>query len=269
LVHSELETKKGKIEIEKYLKNNYRGYISLKEGIEAILNRSTEKVSVPNELMLTLIEREIDKHQGKSMFIDGFPRTLDQVSYSLFFRDLIGHREDPDLFVLIDIAESIIDQRFKTRVVCPNCGIPRNPKLALTSNIEYDKREKKFYLRCDNPDCGSRARLVPKEGDNLGIEPIRQRLIEDEKILRLAFDLYGVPKILLRNHIPVKVARKYFDDYEITPEYGFKWNSRAEKVEVLEKPWIIKDDNGVDCFSLLPAPVVTVMIKEIAEVLGV
>jgi len=268
-VHSELITKKGRYDIEDYLKKNYRGYISVKDGIEAILQRSTEKVSVPNEVMLTLIEREIDKHEGKSMFIDGFPRTLDQVSYSLFFRDLIGHRDDPDLFILIDIAESIIDERIKTRVVCPNCGIPRTPKLALTSKIEYDKEEKKFYLLCDNPDCGSGARLVAKEGDNLGIEPIRSRLVQDEEILRQALILYGVPKVLLRNHIPVSEARKYFDNYEITPEYSFKWNSKAEKVDIMEKPWIIKDDNGIDCFSLLPAPVVLVMIKQLPEVLGI
>jgi adenylate kinase family enzyme len=268
-VHIDLETKEGRKSIEGYLKKNYRGYISVNEGIEAILNRSTEKVSVPDEVMLCLIEREIDKHRGKSMFIDGFPRTLDQVSYSLFFRDLMGHRDDPDFFVLIDIAESIIDQRIKTRVVCPKCGIPRSTKLAMTSKIEYDKKDKKFYLLCDNPECGSEARLTPKEGDNLGIEPIRPRLEQDEEILRRAFSLYGVPKILLRNHIPVNEAKEYFDGYEITPEYGFKWNSKKGKVEVTEKPWVVKDDNGVSCISLLPAPVVTVMIKQMVEVLEI
>ncbi len=38
-----------------YLKKDYRGYISIDEGIDAILNRSQDKVSVPNELMMSLI----------------------------------------------------------------------------------------------------------------------------------------------------------------------------------------------------------------------
>jgi adenylate kinase family enzyme len=264
-VHSELETKKGRRDIENYLKKNYRGYIAVSEGIEAILNRSQEKVSVPNEIMLTLIEREIDKHQGKSMFIDGFPRTLDQISYSLFFRDLMGHRDDPDVFVLIDIPLSVIDARIKTRVVCPTCGTPRTTKLFLTPYIDFDKAKKEFYLMCDNPGC-KKARMVKKEGDEAGIGPIMGRLNADEEILRKAFGLHGVPKVFLRNHVPVGEARKYFDDYELTPEYVLSLDEYG-KVKVAEKPWVIADDNGAKCNSLLPAPVVASMIKQLVKAL--
>jgi len=267
--HQELETEKGRKEVEAYLERKYRGYISIEQGIKAILNRSQEKVSVPNELILSLIEREIDKHLGKALFIDGFPRTLDQVSYSLFFRDLMGYRDDPDLFILIDIPETVIDARIKTRVICPKCNIPRNLKLLPTSKIGYDKEDKEFYLVCDNPDCTGKGseRLVRKEGDDAGIEPIRERLVQDEEILRTAFSLYGVPKIFLRNHVSVKDAKKYFDDYEITPEFSYSVGKDG-KIIVQRKPWIVKDDNQVASYSLMPSPVVVSMIKQLVEVLG-
>jgi len=269
-VHKELETKKGREEIEEYLNSKYRGYISVKDGINAILGRSTDKVSVPNEIMLTLIEREIDKHRGKALFIDGFPRTFDQVSYSLYFRDLMGYRDDPDMFVLIDIPESVIDARIKSRAVCPICKISRNYKLFPTSIIRHNEETKEFSLICDNKTCTGygKEKLVSKEGDDLGIEPIRNRLMDDEQILKTAFSLHGVPKVLLRNHVPVKDIKKYFDEYELTPEYSYRWNEDSKKVEVLEKPWTVRDDNGVECNSLLPAPVVAAMIKQLASVLG-
>jgi adenylate kinase family enzyme len=217
--------------------------------------------------MLTLIKREIDKHQGKVLFIDGFPRTLDQVSYSLFFRDIINYRDDPDIFVLIDIAESIIEERMKYRVVCPICQTSRNIKVFITSKVGYDAKTKEFYLVCDNPSCKG-ARMVGKEGDDAGLESVRARLDQDEELVRTTFKLYGIPKIFLRNHIPVKEAKKNFDEYEITPRYNFKWDSKKKKVKVIETPWIVKDDNGNESYSLLASAVVVQFIKQLVEVLN-
>jgi adenylate kinase family enzyme len=267
-VHATLETPKGRSGIEKYLENNYRGFITPKEGIEAILNRSQDKVSVPNEVMLSLIEREIDKHKGKVLFIDGFPRTLDQVSYSLFFRELMGHRGDPDVFILIDIPESVIDARIKTRVVCPKCNTPRNVKLDPTTKIGYEQEAGDFYLYCDNPDCTG-SKMVRKEGDELGIGPIRARLDSDEEILRKAFSLYGVPKVLLRNHVPVAEAEKYFDDYEFTPQYNYFWNKNSKMIKTEKTKWTVLDDCGVESFSLVPSPVVVTMLKQLVEALEI
>jgi adenylate kinase family enzyme len=265
-VHKKLETKKGRKEIEDYLNNNYRGYISVKEGIDAILSRSQERVSVPNEVMLSLIEREIDNYQGKALFIDGFPRTLDQVSYSLFFRDLMGYREDPDFFILIDIPERVIEERIKYRRVCPKCQTSRNLMLLVTSKVEYDAESKGYYLVCDNPDCEG-ARMVAKEGDEKGLEPIRGRLNNDEELIKTAFKLHGIPKILARNHVPVAEADEHFDKYELTPRYNFKLKKDGS-VKVEEDRWTVKDDNGVECYSLLAPPVVVSMLKQLVEVLS-
>jgi hypothetical protein len=192
---------------------------------------------------------------------------LDQINFTLFFRDLIGYRADPDLFVLIDVPERVIDERIKYRRVCPVCQTSRNFKLFPTSKIEYNPRKKEFYLLCDNPRCKN-PRLLPKEGDEKGIKPIRERLKKDEKLIVRAISLYGIPKIFLRNSVPKIISKKYVDDYEITPEYYYQWSETEKKVIVKEKPWLVLDDAGKPSYSLLPPPVVVSLIKQITDVLN-
>lgn len=265
-IDKELEDEEKGKELMAFLEKNYRGFYSLEDIIKSLEDRSTRKL-LPTDLILLLIKREISKKQKKTLFIDGFPRNMDQVSHSLFFRDLIDHREDPDIFVLIDIPETVIDARIKTRVVCPKCQTSRGLKLLVTSKIGYDEQNNEFYLICDNPVCEG-ARMVPKEGDKLGIKPIRERLLQDEELLKKTYALHGIPKILLRNHIPVDEANKYVDDYEITPEYSFEWNKEKEKVEVNKKPFVVFDDRGIRSYSLLAPPVVISMIKQMVRILG-
>lgn len=265
-VDEELKDEKKKEKFKNYLEKNYRGQFSLKEIFSALENRST-KILLPTELILVLFKREIGKREKKTLFIDGFPRELDQIGFSLFFRDLIGYRDDQDIFVLIDVPEAVIDQRIKYRVVCPVCQTSRNLKLLPTSKIGYDKKQKEFYLICDNPNC-SDVRMVPKEGDELGIEPIKERLKMDEVLIEHALSLYGIPKIFLRNSIPIKEAKNFVDDYETTPKYVFQWDEAKKKVKISQKPWIVLDDEGIESFSLLPQPVVVSLIKQMVDVLN-
>ena len=265
-VHKEvLENEKEKEELFQYLKKNYRGYMSVDDAFQALLSRDT-KTLLPDEFILSLVKREIGKLGRKTLFIDGFPRNFDQISYSLFFRDLINYREDPDIFVMIDLPKTVIDERIKHRLVCPACNTSRNLKLLSTKKMGFDKEKKEFYLICDNENCKGK-RMEKKEGDELGIEPIKQRLETDEKLITEAFNLYGIPKILLRNTIPTSKAETLVDDYEITPEYVYSLNEKNE-VEVKEKPWIVKDDEGTDSYSLLAPPIIIVLIKKLVEVLG-
>ena len=122
-VEEEIKDEGKKQELLEYLKKNYRGYIPLEETFEALSSRST-KTLLPTEFILALTKREIDKHPKKTLFIDGFPRNLDQISYSLFFRDLAGYRYDPDIFILVDVPEAVIEKRIQYRVVCPVCQTP-------------------------------------------------------------------------------------------------------------------------------------------------
>jgi adenylate kinase family enzyme len=260
-------------EIEEYLEKNYRGFLPLEKIMESWDNRST-KTLLPTELILTLVKREIAKLGRKAIFIDGFPRDVDQVSYSLFFRDLINYREDPDVFILIDVPSSVIDERVKYRVICPVCNTSRNLKLLATKVVEYDKDAKKFHLLCDNSACqslkdGNGARMVTKEGDELGIEPIKERLDKDEMLIKEAYKLRGIPKVLLRNSIPADKAKDFADDYEITPEYVYEFDEKENKVITYEKPWEVKDDEGVLSNSLMPPPVVVSLIKQLVQVLGI
>jgi adenylate kinase family enzyme len=265
-VDEELKIAERKKALINFLERQYRGFLSLKEALSALEKRNTETL-LPTELILALVKREMARRKKKVLFIDGFPRNLDQISYSLFFRDLIGYREDLDIFILIDVPEAVIDERTKWRRVCPKCQTPRNLKLHPTKEIGYDQKKKEFYLICDNPDCQG-ARMISKEGDELGIEPIRKRLEMDERLMEKAFPLYGIPKVLLRNSLPIKTAPKYVDDYEITPEYSYQWDDKTKSVKIIEKPWQILDDQGITSYSLLPPPVVISMIKQIVEVLS-
>ena len=265
-VDKELKDEDKKKELMAFLEKNYRGFVPLEEIIKSLKNRTTSNL-LPSELILALAKREIAKRGKKAIFVDGFPRELDQVSYSLFFRDLIEYRQDPDIFVLIDVPEAVIDERIKHRVICPLCQTSRSLKLFPTSKIECNQEKREFYLICDNPECKG-ARMVVKEGDELGIEPIKERLKIDENLIKQAFSLYGIPKVLLKNSVPKDKAKEFVDDYEITPEYSYEWDDKNRKVKVIEKPWQILDDDKASCYSLMPPPVVVSLIKQIVKALN-
>lgn len=267
-VEKEIEDEKKKEEVEEYLRTHYRGFMPVEEALKAFFSRDT-KTLLPTEFILTLVKREIDKSEKKTLFIDGFPRGLDQISYSMFFRDLAGYRYDPDIFVLINLPETVIDERIKWRLICPKCNTPRNLKLlpVKEENIKYDKDKKEFYFLCDNPEC-EQIRMKGKEGDELGVEPIRERLKLDEELMKKAFSLHGMPKALLRNTVPVDMAEEYVDSYELTPEYSYEWNGESGKVKIIEKPWVIAGENGVPSYSLMAPPVVVSMIKQLVKELN-
>jgi len=263
-IHKSLEDGKKREEIVSFIREKYRGFMPVDEAIQAVLDRDT-KTLLPTELILTFLEWELSQVKGKAIFVDGFPRNLDQISYSLYFRSLMGYQDNPDFFVFIDVPETIIDERMKNRVICPKCQTPRNPKLLKTKDVGYDAEAEEFYLMCDDPECG-KARMVAKEGDELGIEAIRERIDKDKKIMKTLLDLQGVPKIYLRNAVPVDVAKERVDDYEITPMYRYELDSSGE-VKTVEEPWVVPDEEGTPSYSLLPAAVVISLIKQIKEVL--
>ncbi len=263
-IDRDLKDAKKKKELITFLEKNYRGGHSVEELLSFLKKRSTSAPLLPTDLILVLAKRQISRGKKKTLFIDGFPRGLDQINFTLFFRDLIGYREDPDVFILFNVPEKIIDERMKYRRVCPKCQTSRNLKLLPTSKVEYDAKKKEFYLLCDNPRCKS-VKLQPKEGDEKGIGPIKARLLKDEELIQQAASLYGIPKIFLRNSVPETLAKTYVDDYELTPEYYYQWD--GQKVAVKEKPWVVADDEGVPSYSLLAAAVVLSLIKQTVEVL--
>ena len=199
-ISKEIQDPAKKIELEMYLQKNYRGWVPLDRLIPVIEGRDT-KTLLPTELILALVKREIAKKTKKTIFIDGFPRDMDQVSYSLFFRDLIGARDDADVMAFIDVPTNVIAGRIAGRRICPICNTSRNLALLPTAKVGYDEVHDEFYLVCDNPSCTgyNQQKMIAKEGDELGIEPIRERLAIDQKLMEKAVELYGIPKVFLRN----------------------------------------------------------------------
>lgn len=251
-----------------FLKNRYRGFVDVAEIPDLIEGHKTEKL-LPAEAILALLERKINEVGRKTIFIDGFPRDLDQISYALYFRALVGYRDDPDVFIFIDVPEAVIDERMKHRVICPVCHSPRNAKLFRTKDVGYDAEKKEFYLICDNPRCEGfgKERMESKEGDSLGIEAIRPRVEKDRNVMRALAGLEGVPKIYLRNSVPTASAKANIDDYEITPAYRYDLGEDG-RVRVIEEPWTVADDNGEEAYSLLAPPVAVSLIKQLAKALG-
>lgn len=264
-VHKDLADPTKKRELMEFLKKRYRGFISIDKIFDVIEGRDVTTL-LPTEVILALVEREIDQIGRKSIFIDGFPRNLDQVSYSLYFRALIGYRNDPDFFVFIDVDDEVINERRATRVICPKCQTSRNIRLLRTKQVGYDTDNNQFYLICDNSVCEP-TRMVSKEGDT-NIGSFRDRIEADEKVMETLMKLEGVPQIYLRNSIPVELSNEYTDHYELTPAYSYKWHGDKKEVEVTEEPWIIKDDAGVPSYSLMAPAVAVALIKQIAQVLG-
>ncbi len=266
-VDEELADEEKKKELFQYLRKNYRGTHSVDEIIESLENRSTKRL-LPTELILTLIKREVSQSKKKTLLLDGFPRNLGQIDFSLFFRDLIGYRGDPDVFVLIDVPENVIDERIKWRRICPKCKTSRNLKLLPTPEKGYDDKKDEFFLYCDNPEC-EKIRMVAKEGDELGIENIQERLERDDNLIQKAFSLHGIPKILLRNSVPVDKAEELVDDYEITPEYVLTRDKETGEIKTEERPWVFKDDDGKDSYSLMPAPVIISLLRQIISIFDI
>lgn len=272
--HKQIEdSKREEKRLVEYFEKNLRGFITPKEAVDTLTGRSQDKL-LPTEVILTLVKRKIEEIGRKAIFIDGLPRDHDQISYSLYFREIINFRDDPDFFILIDVPMSVIDERMKYRKICPICKTSRNIKLLPTKFVEYDDKNKEFYLVCDNSACKGfgKKKMVSKEGDEHGIKLIKERLDRDQELINLATKLQGIPKVYLRNSIPVSKSKKFAEDYEITPEYEYKLVKNkdvehGQEVKVIEKPWTIKDDSKVVSHSLLAAPVAVSMISQIHDVL--
>lgn len=265
-VHKDMTDPSKKQEFLDFLKKRYRGFLPISKIFEVIEGRDVTTL-LPTEVILALVERQIDQIGRKSIFIDGFPRNLDQVSYSLYFRSLIGYRDNPDFFVFIDVPKQVVHERIITRVVCPKCQTSRNTELLRTKQVGYDAANKQFYLICDNPTC-TPTRMVGKEGGDLGIGGFRDRIEADEKVMETLLKLEGVPQIFLRNSIPHDLSGSHADDYELTKRSRYEWDESKKEVKIFEELWIIKDDEGTPSVSLMAPAVAVALIKQIAQVLG-
>lgn len=232
----------------------------------ANLTRTTEKL-LPTEKILELVYKEAEKGVLPTVFLDGLPRNLTQIDQAIKIRERLGLPRGHDVFVLIDIPEVVMDERMKNRVVCPTCHTPRHPKLLLTRFLDQDLETGEFFLRCDKDGC-DQSRMIPKEGDTLGIAAIRDRLVEDQMVMEELFERKEAKKIMLSATLPTELSNQV-DDYEIHLIYDLIWNEKEKRVTPKAKKWLFKDDLGRDSYTLFPPAVTVHMIKEMVRVLGI
>lgn len=267
--HENLLDPVKKTELISKVEKHYRGYISFEKALEGVLTRSQSEVSVSDELVLALLKTKIDEIGKKALFIDGLPRNHDQISYSLYFRDLINYRDDRDFFILLDVPIEVIKLRMQGRVICPICKTSKNILINPTKFIDFDKSTNQFLFKCDNSLCSGfgNAIFVTKEGDSQGIDSIKKRIELDNELLGKAFELHGIPKVLIAGTVPVKDASNLLENYEIQRSFTYEYIDN--NVKIIDSPCIVKDDNGEDSFMPFAATYVVSLISQICDILDI
>jgi adenylate kinase len=157
----------GKGTISKFLVDNY-GYIHLSTGDilrkialedESIRQLMKEGKFISDEVMFSLIKKELENINTEPFILDGMPRNINQAKYLDEMLKSIG----VDNYVVIDIEieEEILKKRATGRMLCPKCGASYNiyfegfkPKIDNTCDIcnsslfkREDDSEETFKVR--------------------------------------------------------------------------------------------------------------------------
>jgi len=245
------------------LKDFYKGGEDLEKVADTFANQSVESKLLPTEMIMALIENAVKDNQGRPVIIDGFPRALDQVALSLQMREDFEKKGLPAAFVEIDCPDEVLEQRYIHRRSCPACQTPRNIKLLLTEDIEYDKEKDEFHLICDHPTCsGKQVKMVQKQGDDQGIEAIAEKQKIVTEIMKEIKEKSGDSHITVYNSVPiVQVTEEDMEDF--TDEAELRWDPEQEHVVRTFKPMKVKNDQGEEAYSRWPEAVVVEMVDKL------
>ncbi len=258
------EDHEGKKELEQIFANYYHGK-ETPHALISMLQGHEFKKSLPTDLVLSLLENAIAQKEGKSVIVDGFPRTLDQVEIAMQMKNDFEAKGRPALFVEINCPDSVLTERTAHRRTCPKCGEPRNVKLLLTEQVEYDESTGEFYLICDKASCGG-ARMVAKQGDDKGASEVQERNKIMVELMKEVRDKAKEHHLVVRNAVPVEEAHRNghdMDDFTTAAELSY--NKGSKKVERKHSHWKIQDDEGKESYSRWPEAVVVEMIEKLSE----
>ena len=249
------------------LKNYYKGDLQLEEVADLYANQNVENKLLPTDTITALIEMSAMKeHFGKPMVIDGFPRGMDQVSLSLEMQKNFIEKNIPAAFVEIDCPDDVLAQRWIYRRSCPECSTPRNIKLLLTKDIEYDKETGEFHLICDNASCeGKRVRMIQKQADDQGPDALKEKQQLMVEIMKAVREKAGGNHIVIHNSVPVDEATEEMLKEDFTDEAELSWDE--EKQEVVRKfgPMRATDDQGREVYSRWPEAVVVELVEKLVS----
>jgi len=253
----------GQNELKKIFQTYYHGSEPPEKLIQ-ILSNADIKTLLPTDLILSLLENAIANKQGKSIIIDGFPRTLDQVEVALQMKNDFAARGKPAVFVEINCPDAVLIERQKTRRVCPQCGDPKGMKLLLTDKIEYDEESDEFHLICNNPECGW-ARMVKKQGDDKAFEEVQRRNQLMVELMKEVRDKAKEHHIIVRNAVPVEEAHRDHDMDDFTTAAELSYNKDKKEVVRTHSHWKVRNDEGKESYSRWPEAVVAEMIAKLSD----
>lgn len=258
----EARNPEGKRKLIADLKKYYQGKGKIEEIVEVFINQAESAGLLPTEAVMALIERAIKRDQDKSIIIDGFPRSKEQVALAMQMQQDFEKKGLPSVFIEINCPEEVLIRRYVDRRVCPVCQTPRNIKLLLTKEVEYDEKNGEFHLVCDRPEC-KRARMVMKQGDKDGIDRVRERQREVQEMIDHIKVKAPHLHIAVHNTVPLEEAHKH-EMTDFTEEAELIWDPEKKEVVRKFKPMIATDDEGRKAYSRWPEPVVVDMIDRLA-----
>ncbi len=248
------------------LREFYKGSDDIDDVVDKFIKEASDlSALLPTEMVMALIEKAVKDNQGKALVIDGFPRSLDQVEIAMRMQDDFEKKGLPSAFVELDCPDDVLVQRQLHRVVCPECQTPRNVKVLLTEQIEYDEDSGEYHLICDNKECDN-VRMKKKYANVTADDIDKIKAVQDQvkELIHHVREKAAHCHIKVSNHVHVDDAGNHDPD-DFTLEASFDWDPESKKVIKNFKPWIIKDDEGREAYSRWPDPVVAELVKALSE----
>lgn len=213
------------------------------------------------EVILALVRRALSQAGNKSIILDGFPRSPEQIEHAITLIDQFEAEGYQPLFVEVETPYEVQEMRMKSRRVCPECQNSKNIKLWPTDTVEYDPESDDIYMICDNESC-QRVRMVEKAYDSDGAEIMKERdQITQDMVDRLKQE-HPHRTVSISNAIPHHHAHEY-EPQDLTEITNFEWD--GENVHKKTEPWTIKDADGNDAYSGNPEPWIKDFLKELRQ----
>lgn len=202
------------------------------------------------DIMFALVKQELNKQNGKSIILDGFPRSPEQIHHA---KELIAEFESKNyhpLFVDIEIPSEVQDMRMRHRRICPECGDSKNIMLYPTEKFGYDPENEEYFMYCDEESC-QMVRMVEKPYDSAGAEQMAERdRIVEELIGELKNEFPHLAHTI-SNAIEVEKAQEY-EDQDLTEKVVLSYD--GENISKTTEPLIVTDDHGKKAYSGNPEP---------------
>ncbi|MCA9398095.1 nucleoside monophosphate kinase, partial [candidate division WWE3 bacterium] len=215
------------------------------------------------EVILAMIKKALADAPEKSIILDGFPRSPEQVQHAL---ELIDHFEQQGyqpVFVNVDTPYEVRDTRMRHRRVCPICQNSKNLKLWPSTKHEYDPEADEVFMVCDEEGC-ELVRMVEKDYDAQGADAMKERDQITQDLVDHLHEHHPEYTVSIKNAIPTERAGEY-EPHDLTEITNLDWDPDKQEVVVTTEPWILQDEEGNDYYSGNPETWVVDLIKELKK----